>query len=313
MRRGVYALNPATPADRIVSLARAAGATDVIVPIDLAGGRDTMDRIEAAGLGVTVNVPMFHDPAFLDREPDSFGRDRQGRPTRADWLRMACPLSVPFWEYRLRHTAERLAELRPAAVSLDFARTFVFWELVRPGQPPGSIEHGCYCARCCADAGQPGPPRDEADRQAWGRQRTEVIARRVRELSGLIRDRADPVTIGLKLLPWRPEEFGGALAWAAGQDARLLAPLVDRFLPMSFTHLTGHPTTRISDLVADLAARTGRPVVPGLQLDNPLREGPLPVPVFQEMLAALQGGDCWLFHLDAVADRPDLIALLPPA
>ncbi|NLT55804.1 MAG: hypothetical protein GXX79_14845 [Actinomycetales bacterium] len=114
-------------------------------------------------------------------------------------------------------------------------------------------------------------------------------------------------------MPWLAEEFGGARLWAAGQDLASLARLVDVVMPMTYSFMTGSSAGHIAALCDELRTTTGKPVMPSLQADNTYREGELPMAAVEQMLDEVErssDGGYSVFHLESLADRPELRRLL---
>lgn len=305
--RAVLCLDPRTPFDRIEAVTRAAGLDAVVVGLDVADDADLCARLTASGLRVVVNVPLLHAPEVLAEHPDLYAVTSTGRRAAVDWLHMACPSSDRFWELQTRRITDRLARLRPDMVSLDFARGFVRWETVPPDAAAADVEHGCCCPRCVGDLGDAPVLADLA------RRRTGLVTRRVAQGAGLVRRLHPGVPVAVKVVPWLAADHEGARAWACGQDPARLGPLVDAVMPMSYTAMIGRPARHVRDVHQELSAAAGVPVVPWLQAAHADEPGDLPLDDVAAMLAAVEQdaehGYC-VFHLDGIAHRPELLALL---
>ena len=303
--RAVLCLDPRTPFDRIEEVTRAARLDGVVVGMDAADDDDLCARLADSALRVIVNVPLLHSPEVLAEHPELYAVTSTGRRAAVDWLHMACPSSERFWELQSARIADRVARLEPDLVSLDFARGFVRWETVPPGAVAADIEHGCCCARCVGDR-----PYGLAE---LARRRTDLVTARVAQASDLVRSVHPGVPVAVKVVPWLAADHEGARAWACGQDPARLAPLVDVVMPMSYTAMIGRPTQHVRDVHDELSGATGLPVMPWLQAAHADEPGDLPLDVVAQMLAAVEQdaehGFC-VFHLDGIAHRPELLALL---
>jgi hypothetical protein len=55
-------------------------------------------------------------------------------------------------------------------------------------------------------------------------------------------------------VPWRQNDFNGAIKRIAGQDIRQIAPLTDILSPMTYAKMTGNKPEWISSIVKDIAS-----------------------------------------------------------
>ncbi|NLT55805.1 MAG: hypothetical protein GXX79_14850 [Actinomycetales bacterium] len=149
--RALYCFDLGTPVDRIERVVGEAGLDAVILGSDLADHDRLRDGLAGSSVDVVINVPVFFDPVFLPDNAACYAVTSRGRRAVEGWLHFACPSSESYWRYRtdrVRRQLERLAPIDPVMITFDFARTFVFWETVRPGTDPAAVVHGCYCATC---------------------------------------------------------------------------------------------------------------------------------------------------------------------
>lgn len=304
--RALFCLDPASDYAQAEEVARAAGLDAVAFNADAAGDDRVVEAATHGDLDQLVNVPLMFDPEHLRRHPESLGRTDLGRPTVTDWLWYACPSDETWWAQRLDTLDRRLARLRPALVSLDFARGFVFWERVPPPGTvrPEQIERGCCCARC-------EPPGVDPGRNA--RDRAELIARRVGEAARMVRRRHPGVPVGVKLVPWLGSDHDGGRLRIAAQDPALLAAHVDLLMPMSYAQLIGRPATFLRDLHRELRALTGKPLFPWLQADIPDSPREISIDDVEDMLDEFENDDLrdyCVFHFDSLKSRPDIVARL---
>jgi hypothetical protein len=286
------------------------------------------DALTAHGLRLWLNVPVFHQPAYLAAHPDRYAVTSAGRPAVTGWLHMACPSREETVEHVARRLAALLAELHPTVVSLDFIRHFVYWEGVDLDAAPDLIEDGCYCPTCLTrfqhDTGErlPGGTGDPVAaaahlrhelRQEWGDWKCARITAVADRLVTLARARAGGALLAIKTVPWREADLDGAIRASAGQDVPALCRAVDLATPMAFTHVLRRTPAWKRDLLADVERTTGRPVLSYVQTDT-LPGGP-PLPVTQlaaELDAALAGTNSGIvvFGYEQLAADPQRAAVL---
>lgn len=302
--RALFCLDAQTSFERIEKVAQAAKLNAVVVGDAVTENPELCARLRDSRLQVVLNLPLFFDADLLARHPESFAVTSTGARASAGWLQMACPRSESYWTDRVNVVRRALAVVRPDMVSLDFARSFVFWESVRPGTPPEQIEYGCWCYRCLDGLNA------HVDREAVGRRAAQVVTSRIAQTVDLVRAFDPGVLVGVKVVPWRTADYDGAREWACGQDLRAIAPLVDLLMPMSYSALIGRSPAYLRDLHREIRDTTGRPLMPWLQAANPDSPEPLAVDDLTAMLDVIEQdadlGYC-VFHLDGIADRPDVL------
>lgn len=307
--RALFCLEPRTSYERIEAVTRAAGMDAVVVGEGVAEDPALCAQLEASRLDVVLNLPLFFDRELLARLPDAYAVTSAGRRAEAGWLHMACPRSDAFWHERVDRMRRAVAATRPAMVSLDFARMFVWWEQIAPDLAPDQIEHGCFCPACLDSSG----PRSAPDRERMGRRATQAVTDRVRDAARVVREASPTTLVGVKVVPWLDTDYDGARGWACGQDLRALAPFVDVVMPMSYSSMIRRPAGYLAGLHAEIRETTGRQLVPWVQAANADEGDLLALDALVDMLTAIEPdadvGYC-VFHLDGIADRPDVLELL---
>lgn len=305
--RALYCLDPDVAPHHVEEVVRRCGLDAVVVGDRAQENEELLSWLRDGDLGVALNFPLFFDPVLLAQMPDSYAVTSAGRRAVDRWLHMACPRSDEFWDARRRALAGALEVLQPDLVCLDFARTFVMWERVPADASAADIEHGCWCARCVD--GLPTP----VDREQLGRNAVEAVTARVRDAVDVVRATSTDTTVGVKVVPWLADDYAGARRWACGQDLEALASCVDVLMPMSYSAMIGRPAHHVRKLHDEIRRSTGRPVVPWVQAASADDDAALDVDELRRMLDAAapetSDGVC-VFHLDGVADRPEVTELL---
>lgn len=291
---------------RLAEVAASAGSDAVAVGDDVVGNPELCARLRESHLGLVLNLPLLFEPGVLASLPSSYAVSSTGGRAVADWLHMACPRSDEFWDRRLEAMGRALDELQPDTVSLDFARSFVLWERIGPEASAADIEHGCFCVACVGT-----PPT--GDRDVLARRSTRAVTARVEQAAALVRTRSPHSLVGVKVVPWLSTDYDGAQQWACGQDLRALADVVDVMMPMSYSAMIGRPVSHLRALHDEIRRTTGLPLMPWLQAADPYATEPLALDSLSAMLAVVaDDGDLGysVFHLDGIADRPEVLSIL---
>jgi hypothetical protein len=288
---------------------------------------------ERHGIRLWLLAPIFHDEAALKRAPSLLATTHTGAAAEHDWVRFVCPSREEFRAEKLAWLERSVRELSPDGVSLDFIRHFVFWESVHPGTAPHTLPRTCFDGSCLAaferhtgsrlpsHAAQAAALHIEThQRAAWNAFRrdliTDFVARAVERVSALRPD----VFVNAHLVPWRPDDFGGALDVVAGQDISELSRLVDGLSPMTYAHMSYRDAAWIASVTQSVAlARVvdrARPlplVLPSIQVSEWYRSEPVSVDTFRaELEAALRPPSDGVFFWSwpALANSPQKQAVV---
>jgi hypothetical protein len=282
------------------------------------------------GLRLFLIYPVFQSPEALKEDPDLAAITASGAPARDEWVEFVCPTKGDgYLERRIENLRRVVAEARPDAVSLDFIRFFVFWEKVAPDRAPRSLPQTCFCPLClrffqnefgiAVPADLTGTAQKatwvlEKHGAEWAEWKCGRIANAVTRLAKAAREAMPSVKINLHAVPWRHDDFGGAIRAVAGQDLARLAPLVDIISPMAYHHMVRQTPAWVHDVVEDISALTkGAPVLPSIQVAEAYVKGPLPAAEFEAALEqALKPPSIGvvLWSWDALSRSPEKQAVL---
>ena len=112
--------------------------------------------------------------------------------------------------------------------------------------------------------------------------------------------------LGLFSVPWREQDFDGAMQRIIGQDIEGLAVFVDVFTPMTYHRLTEQPAAWIHDIARDAARVANKLVCPAIQTMN--EPGAFSAKEFEQALdCALQppSSGVMIFHVDDLLQQPE--------
>ena len=298
---GVKIYEAAPPFDGLFRDWRDLGVNTAFVSEALLADPDFRARAKADRLTLFLIYPVFQDPEAIKEDPGLAAITASGEPAREEWVEFVCPTKGGgYLDRREAHLRDLVARGDPEYVSLDFIRYFVFWEKVGPDRAPESLPQTCFCPDCLASFERaagiaiPSELATTAEKAAWvlsthsaewadwrcGRI-AEVVSRFVRAA----REAKPSVKVNLHAVPWRRDDFGGAVRSVAGQDPARLAPLVDLVSPMTYHHMVRRTPAWVHDVAADMAARTGGvPVLPSIQVDKAYVDEDLPPAEFRDAL-----------------------------
>jgi hypothetical protein len=280
------------------------------------------------GLRLFLIYPVFQSPEAIKENPALAAITASGSPARDEWVEFVCPAREDYLRRKIDQLKKLVAGGDPYAVSLDFIRYFVFWEKVAPDRDPASLPQTCFCPVCLAGfetemgVTVPAGLASTADKAgwilanrapAWTEWKCRTIARAVERLAKAAREVKPGITVNLHAVPWRHDDFGGAVRSVAGQDLVRLAPLVDLISPMCYHHMVRRSPAWVHDVVADISSRTRAKVLASTQVSAAYIDQPLSPDEFraaaEEALKPPSIGVV-LWSWDALAKSPEKRAVL---
>jgi hypothetical protein len=257
------------------------GINTVFASETLCGNTDFRRQAKERKMRVFVIEPIFFDPEALRADPDLYAITSKGERAKEDWVEFVCPTREEFRKRKVTALRDAVNRLQPDGVSLDFVRYFVYWEMVHPDRKPDTLPDTCYCPHCLArfsaDTGITLPPDARTAPQAaewisrnqqerWIRWKADVITSMVQNLEAAARQAKPGILVNLHALPWRSDDFGGAIHRVAGQDFKALSQLTDFLSPMCYTLMLHRDASWIHSVVQDIGGASSSPVLPSIQV-----------------------------------------------
>jgi hypothetical protein len=304
------------------------GINTAFVSEALLKNTDFRNLARAQGIPLFLIFPVFQNPEALKADPGLAAVTASGAPAREEWVEFVCPSRENYLERKAEELMKLVAAYDPYAVSLDFIRYFVFWEKVAPDRAPESLLQTCFCPVCLAgfekEMGVRLPPElpTTAEKAKWilgahAGQWTEwkcrVIARAVDRLASAARRVKPGIKVNIHAVPWRSEDFGGAVRSVAGQDLARLAPFADFISPMCYHHMVRRAPAWVHDVVTGLSAQTRAAILASTQVSQAYVEEELAPAEFQAALEeALKPPSIGvvLWSWDALAKSPEKRGIL---
>jgi len=102
--------------------------------------------------------------------------------------------------------------------------------------------------------------------EAWTRWKCQVISSMVEDVAGRVRKARPGLQVNLHAVPWRRDDFGGALRKVVAQDVPTLSRMTDLVSPMCYSAMLRREPAWIASVVKDFAAQSSSPVLPSVQV-----------------------------------------------
>jgi hypothetical protein len=270
-----------------------------------------------------LNLPVFYNPPFLEEHPDFYSVTNRGRRAVHDWSHFVCPSRPEYLDHLLAEYRELVRRAEPEYVSLDFIRFFVYWEGVPLGPGVPDVEYGCFCETCRRDfenatglelkaPAADAPAHVFQSLAAW---KTRLITDTAARFAAMIRELDPAVPIGIKAVPWRTGDLGGALSWVAGQDLAALLEPFDHVIPMTFALSLKQNLAWKADVIETARLVSGRPAMSYLQT-GPIFDETVGNPWFEQELDFYARSDCAglaIFHFEHLVHDEEKQLLLRTA
>jgi hypothetical protein len=263
------------------------GITTAFVSEELASRERFRDLAANTDTDVFVIFPVLQAPEELAEDPELSAVTATGEIARDDWVQFACPSRPEFRQRRVDEAVDLVRRLRPDGLSLDFIRHFVFWEMVGTDDDPEGLPDTCYCPVCLerfrrSVATASGLPVDDPEAAAvwiransadeWIRFKNETITSLAWQIMMSVRAVKTDIRVNLHAVPWRSDDFDGAISRIAAQDRAALGGLADYLSPMCYSFMLYRPPEWISAVVADTSAVGNCPVLPSIQVSLHYRD-----------------------------------------
>lgn len=274
---------------------------------------------------IWLNIPVFCNSGYLETHPNSFALTSQNRQAKfMDWLHFVCPNDEEYFQFLLTESLSVIKRVQPPVISLDFIRTFLFWENINQKDV---IEDGCYCPVCLAefrkeiDTGELLTPEiiQKHHKESWGKWKSRIVTEKAAILIKVFKKAAPEARITMKLIPFTQDENDSSVLWAAGQDIKLLAPLCDFLSPMTFYNIL-NKDLEWKKQILDYFHKTTKKPVADFSMDQSIYnfEQPISTENFQKELQLclnLKEKNDWylgttIFHFESLINEKEKIELV---
>ncbi|MGD9346188.1 MAG: hypothetical protein PVH84_10020 [Candidatus Aminicenantes bacterium] len=265
----------------------------------LLANRQFRDLAKKHSITLFVILPIFYNPEALKKNPEFYAITDEGERAKEEWVEFICPTSVEYSDHRIADIQRIVSEFDPDGISLDFIRHFVFWEKVYPDRTLNSIPNTCFDSRCmntfANETGIVIPPeltdtQQKADwiktqvLDEWVEWKCSVITRTVQAIKEAAKAVKPDLLINVHAVPWRAEDFEGAVRIVAGQDLGAISEHTDIISPMCYSHMVNRPPPWIHSIVIDMHSRTKSRIIPSIQVKEAYLTDIFSVGEFEEAL-----------------------------
>jgi hypothetical protein len=275
------------------------GINAAFVSESLALKKEFMDLAKKYHIAVFVILPTFYNPAALEKDPALFAVTGEGKKAKQDWVEFVCPTREDYRKQHLELIKKIIKECDPDGISIDFARYFVYWEMVYPGMKLNPLHNSCFCPDCLdkmqkdLDFKIPAeldtvPKKAEwilkNHKEKWVEWKCGTITSMIKEIVSEAKKVKPGILSNVHIVPWRRQDFGNALRLVAAQDIAAISSYVDYVSPMCYAHMVKQKPAWIHSVVKDFGEQTCKNILPSIQVKTEYLEEALSLDEFKESL-----------------------------
>ncbi len=279
---------------------RSLGINTAFVSISLGSNKEFMELASRSDISTFIIVPVFYNPEVLQKRPNLFAITNTGEKANEEWVSFVCPSREGYRKQRIAYIKDLVRQLYPDGLSLDFIRYFVFWEKIYPDRTLNSIANSCFDSDCLdkfqKETNIRIPERISSTRekaewiignhmQEWTDWKCKIITSMVKDITAEVRKVKPDIIINVHAVPWRENDFGGAIKIIAGQNFAEIAQYTDFLSPMCYSHMLKRKPSWINSVVRDIYSQTDSKIIPSIQVKEAYLKDKLSTSEFRKSLA----------------------------
>jgi len=296
---GVKTYEKTGPFEKVFEKWKELGINSAFASVKLNRNPEFRKYADSLGIKRFVIIPTFLGIDTLKNDEDLYAITKKGEKASQEWVNFVCPSRDSYRKDKIKYIKKVLKQTDPQGLSIDFIRHFVFWEKVYPNHTLDSIPNTCFCDSCMAQLQQetqidiPENMDGPHERYTWIKNNcyqkwvnwkcgliTSMVAEIVKEAQKIDPD----ILINVHTLPWRQDDYSGAIRKVAGQDIGELSQYADYLSPMTYTHMLKRSPKWVTKVVQDYSKESDAKLIPSIQVNKEYLSKALPVKDFKKML-----------------------------
>jgi hypothetical protein len=229
-----------------------------------------IDLAHAKGILVFVIFQTFYNDDAVINESNS-AIDQNGNMVKDNWLSFICPNEEGYKIKRLKEIEDLVSTIRPHGISMDFFRYFVYWEAGREGNRPQT----CFCHRCLRKFEMQYDVTGNPDvillehQEKWTEFKYQNINEFAARIHSSVKAIKPDILMNLHMVPWKQDDYDGAIKSIAAQDIVTLSRYFDFIQPMTYSTMLNESLEWIYNTGADASHHiTDTYVIPCIQADD---------------------------------------------
>lgn len=278
------------------------GINSAFVSVELAYDEAFRELARENDVMVFVILPIFFNAKVLQEHPDWYAVTQHGDPAKEEWVEFISPSNVAYRAQRIDFIKKVVQDTKPDGISLDFIRYFAYWEKIHDGRSLASIPNTSFDSTSLAafqlEKGIriPDTLRTASSiaawilqnyQESWTNWKCHNIVSIVKDIAIATKTVCPELLINFHAVPWRENDFEGAIKKIAGQDFKQLAGIIDIISPMCYSHMLKRDARWVSSVIKNIHEQAGKTsLLPSIQVKEAYLEEVLSEEEFEENLEA---------------------------
>ena len=299
---GVKIYEPQENYEQLFQEWRDMGINTAFVSVALAYDESFRSQALKDQVKVLIILPVFFNLDALKEHPEWYAITQHGTPAKEEWVEFISPSNEAYRAQRIAFIQRVVQETKPDGISLDFIRYFAYWEKIHDGRTLASLPNTSFDAASLAafqrekEIKIPLELQTTASRAAWilanhseswTQWKCSQIVSIVEDIVYTTKAIQPGLLVNLHAVPWRENDFEGAIKKIVGQDFKRLAKMTDFISPMCYSHMLKQDANWVSSVVKDIQRQTGEvDLLPSIQVKEAYLERELSEEEFEENLKA---------------------------
>lgn len=257
------------------------GINTIFGSVELLSNEEFKKLAKANGIKTFAIFPIFYAAEELERDSTIYAITQYGNRAEKEWVKFACPSDEKFIRAKIGYIKNFVDSHKPSGISLDFIRHFVFWEKIYPNTVYNSLPNTCFDDRCiskfCIEINISLPDGVSTEYEIykwikknhyenWVRWKSGLITETVEKIVSEVKKTNPDIIVNLHAVPWRKDDFNGAIKKVVGQDFESLSEHVDYISPMTYSHMVKREPKWINAVVKDIHENSNAKVLPSIQV-----------------------------------------------
>jgi len=217
-----------------------------------------------------IDFPVFYNRDFLQKKPEYYAITDKGHHATESWSHFVCPSRNDYFDMKLQELADIVRNFSPSGIYLDFIRFFAFWEFIFENTNINSIPDTCYCPKCLnsfMDYSGINLPSEKTDIleisgyirnthiNEWTDWKTSLISEKVKKIRNTIKRINKDIFLASHVIPWKKDDFNGALENVVGQSVEKMSEHLDYISPMLYSPMLGRTTIWTESVLKEFSER----------------------------------------------------------
>ncbi len=258
------------------------GINTLVASVDLLSNEKFKTLAKKKEMQTFAILPVFYAPDAIKKDSSLYAITQYGKPAEKEWVKFVCPSNEDYIDSKVKYINTFVETHKPDAISLDFIRHFAYWEKIYPNTEIDSIPNTCFDEKCitkfCYDIKTDLPDEINSPLQIykwiqtnhydeWVVWKSDLITSTVKKIVARVKNNNPEILINLHAVPWREDDFDGAIKKITGQNFEELSKYVDYISPMTYSHMVKRKPQWINSVVKEIKKSSGTiKIIPSIQV-----------------------------------------------